>query len=155
MRLSREVPTSREYEPVRQYLEEDFFPRLRERSVGAWVQVIPPRVSREMPTEFAMRHVLERNVFLELVLREGSPRSTVTLTLVWRWSGFLISGIVASVLTCGLGAAVFVPVLLIKRGRCLRNFDSALDLLREGLEEKSDAAETGATNQVPDQIPPM
>lgn len=131
MHLTQSLTVAKQYEEVRQYIQGSFFPKLRERKVGAWIEIIGPRVAKETQTEFSMRHVLEKNVALQITLCDAVPHPTVTVSITWQWSGFILTGILGTIATCGLGLLVFGPVLLIKRGRCKSNFEKAVQLLKE------------------------
>jgi hypothetical protein len=48
MDLRRSLVVAKPYEDVRQFIEHDFFPKLRERRVGAWIEVIGPRVASNL-----------------------------------------------------------------------------------------------------------
>lgn len=133
MDLRRSFVVAKPYEDVRQFIERDFFPKLRERRVGAWIEVIGPRVAKETQTEFSMRHVLEKNVALHITLQDATPQPRIAIALTWRWGGFITTGVLVSLVSCGFGLLVFVPVLLVKRGRCRSNFEKSVQLLKEEL----------------------
>lgn len=133
MQLMQSLVVAKPYEEVRQYVHGHFFPRLRERRVGAWIEIIGPRVAKETENEFSMRHVLEKNVALQITIYDATPHPSVAVSVTWHWSGFIMKGVVGTIATCGFGLLVFVPVFLVKRGRCRANFEKAVQLLKEDL----------------------
>ena len=125
---------NRSFPATCQYIQNAFFPRLKEAGVGAIVQLLPPRITVNEPARFAMKRMIEKRVFLTVEAAQDQA-GTVHITVM---SSFLATfqfatGLIFTALTCGLLALLLVPLFYLKYNRWKLNIDKTLALLKTDL----------------------
>lgn len=126
--------SGRPFTETAQYLQAAFFPRLKEAGVGALIQLLPPRITVNEPRRFGMTRLLEKRMFLTVEVEEDAAgNALVTVMSTLRIEVYFISGIIFTLLTCGVAALLFIPITLIKYNRWTQYVQKTVALLKSDL----------------------
>lgn len=116
------------------YLQNVFFPKAKEIGIGAWIQLLSPGIIINETKRFSMRKVLERRMFLTILVEEDiNGKVCVTVLSTYRAIWEIVGASTGTIATCGLVALVAVPLLWVKYQRWKRNFEKSVALLKSDL----------------------
>lgn len=125
---------NRSFPETCQYLQNAFFPRLKESGAGAMIQLLSPRIIINEPTRFAMKRIMEKRVFLTVEAAQDQT-GTVHITVMSSFMATfqLVSGLILTAITCGLFALLLVPLFYLKYNRWNQDVAKAVALLKADL----------------------
>lgn len=116
------------------YLQNVFFPKAKEIGIGAFIQLIPPKIIANETKRFSMRKILERRIFLTVQVEEDiNGRVCITVLSTYRAVYEIIIASVGTIATCGLVALIAAPLLWMKYQRWNKEFQKAVALLKSDL----------------------
>lgn len=133
MQKTSVLVSGRSFIETRNYIASVYFPKLKDAGVGAWIQLLSPKVKINEPHRFVMSKVLEKRLWLRVETREEQNGSTLIAVTVELSDFYMISGLIVSLLSCGIFALVFVPLIYWKYSRCGDYLQKAVALLRADL----------------------
>lgn len=134
MHKRESIISQRSFPATCQYVQSEFFPRLKEQGVGAMIQLLPPRIVANEPRRFEMLKVLEKRMTLRIEVQEDDEGKVyVTASSSLGIMSNIIIGAIISVATCGAAALVLAPLIYWKYSRWNTNIQKAVDLLRADL----------------------
>lgn len=117
------------------YLQNTFFPKAKEIGIGAWIQLLPPKIIVNEAKRFGMRKILEKRIILTVQIEEDiSGKVCVTVLSTYHAVFEIISVSVGTVITCGLLGLIAAPLLWIKYQRWNKEFAKAIALIKSDLE---------------------
>lgn len=117
-----------------QYLQNGFFPQAKEAGIGAWIQLLSPKIVINEPRCFGMKKLLEKNMSLTVQIEETPTREViVTLTSQYNISPMLIRGLLFSIPTCGIAGVVAGIVIWVKSSRWKNYYEKANSILMVAL----------------------
>lgn len=116
------------------YLQNVFFPKAKEIGIGAWIQLLPPKIIVNETERFGMRKILEKRIILTVqVEKDLNGKVCVTVLSTYRAIFEIIGASVGTIVTCGLLALIAAPLLWIKYQRWNKEFEKTVALLKSDL----------------------
>ena len=131
----RETFTSnRPFPEVCQYIQQEFFPKLKAQGVGPAIQLLSPRIIANEPSKFAMMKVLEKGMTLRVEVELSTQGNVfVTLASSLQTFGATVTAVIVSAITCGVAALIIGPLMYWRYRRWNTNIQKAVSLLKADL----------------------
>ena len=116
------------------YLQNGFFPQAKDAGIGAWIQLLSPKIIVNEPRLFSMLKVLEKNMFLTIQIEE-TPKSEsgCNLSSQYKIAEHVKIAILALIPTCGISFIVVPLVVWVKSNRWKSNFSKTSLILKSEL----------------------
>jgi len=134
MHRRESIISQRSFPATCQYVQSEFFPRLKGMGVGAMIQLLPPRIVSNEPRRFEMVKILEKGMALRIEVQEDNEgRVYVTVSSQLGMTINIIAGVIIAIITCGVAALIVAPLIYWKYSRWNTNIQKAVNLLRADL----------------------
>lgn len=136
MNLRRVFSTTFDFEKAKAYVRDHLLVEARQSSGSLIPRFRKPRILQDDDQEFRVSSILEKRLFLRVFVTRIDSGSRIEVQLVYRLGFLIFIGCVATVATVGLGAFLFVPLLLWARSRFKRYAVRTEEFLKKNLQTR-------------------
>ncbi len=134
MRTQQGFVTEHSFEEVRDYVANRLIPAVRTASASPVPRLLKPRIRRDDAETFQISTILEKRLFLRVLVGRKDPGSMIEVSLTYRLEVQVFMGCLATAATLGVAALFFVPLYLWARQRFKRYADLTTELLSKDLQ---------------------